>query len=171
MLTLEDYYEAYKYVSTNEGWALTCDPIPTMGGTTQGWLDAIGVKMNIADLTPTIQRELYLDYIWGPCKYNELNNVKVATKVFDMNINMGQYQAHLLFQRAINDVLYEQLKVDGIVGNKTIKNANFCNSDNLLKCMAKRSIDFYNLLVKKNPSNAKYTDSWLRRAKWPCKEI
>lgn len=165
MLTDKDYDMAYAVVAAHEGWKITRDPIITKGGVTQEFLDSHNINQDVTTMTPEQRKEIFYDYIWQPCKYGYLSDLRVATKAFDMNVNMGQHQSTLLFQRCINEVSNAEVIVDGFIGMKTIEAANKCNPDNLLAALRQSCVDFYETLVKKDPKkNKKYEDGWINRA-------
>src|SRR5690606_11945492 len=58
-------------------------------------------------------RDFYLKYGYG-----RLNDATVATKVFDMAVNMGPATAHRLLQEALVFLGYD-IAVDGIIGPQT----------------------------------------------------
>ncbi len=170
MLSDVDYEKAYDFVAAHEG--LDSDHPNDGGGRTrygitQRFLDANALQDKVTDLNKVRAKEIFHDYIWKPCKYASLNDLDVATKIFDMNVNMGPTQAHLLFQRAINEIKPHLVKADGIIGPKTLEAANDLSvsyKQRLLQELRLQCIFFYTNLVLKRPDQKIFLNGWLRRA-------
>jgi lysozyme family protein len=103
--------------------------------------------------------EVYRKGFW---RYEGVDNQRVATKIFDMGVNMGGQRAHLILQKALRpgDLGF----VDGRWGPATLGAVNAANPDELLKALAEGSRDFYTGLAERNPVNQKFLKGWLNRA-------
>ena len=97
--------------------------------------------------------------------------------IYDVAVNMGIYKAIEFTQRALNvanikEKLWEDLKVDGIIGSKTIRitqtvNSNYSNKWHEIKiwyiCMkGYRYID----IMEKNETQEIFASSWVSRVKF-----
>ena len=100
----------------------------------------------------------YTDY-WVPSKAEAVNNNLQAT-YFDMVINMGQHQAVLILQEAINSVKSSKIAEDGIIGKQTIGNTHKVSKKRLqaFRCL------YYSKIVMDNPSQYKFYYGWWKRA-------
>ena len=122
---------------------------------------------DIRAITPEKSKAIYKEYFWIPSRCHEIKSEMIATKIFDMAVNMGQFQAYKLVQRAINehagnDVLF----VDGLVGPVTIAAINERNREDFLLLMYIRNeqSEFYTLLVERSPQLMDFIVGWQRRA-------
>ena len=121
---------------------------------------------DIKNMTKQNASDIYKKYWWDKYKYNAIQNLTVATKIFDLSVNMGASAAHKIVQNAINDLITKPIAVDGILGNKT---RDFLNSlpeedlmDNIRSLAAKR----YEYIAAKNPKLKVFLKGWLHRADW-----
>ena len=100
----------------------------------------------------------YTDY-WLPSKAENLNE-EIQRTYFDMCVNMGQKQAVLILQEAINSERRTKIVEDGIIGEVTIRSATNLSKRRLqaFRCL------FYGKLVLQNPSQKKFYYGWYKRA-------
>lgn len=110
--------------------------------------------------------DIYLKYFWERYQYDKFNALQIATKVFDMAVNMGEVTAHRLLQRTINIVSDAELKTDGILGDKTFFAANAIEPEKLREALRKRQSAYYKAIVERDPIQEKFLTGWLRRAAW-----
>ena len=120
---------------------------------------------DIAAMSRTDAKKLYKSGFWTPNKCDDIKSNLIATKVFDMAVNMGSRQAWKLTQRACG-VRGVTLKDDGIVGPKTIAAVNSLYSKDyaLLITLRKIQAQFYERLIQKKPTLAAFRTGWQRRA-------
>jgi len=110
-------------------------------------------------------KEIYRRQWWAALGYDRILSDLVARKVFDMAVNMGHSQGVRLLQRAVNALLpMGNLKVDGIMGAKTVKATNQLDPVVLVKELRAQMAAFYRRIVHKHPSYQKFINGWLRRA-------
>ena len=109
--------------------------------------------------------DLYEKKFWKKAKCDKINSEMIATKVFDMAVNMGPAQAWKLTQRACN-TLGQTLTVDGKAGTKTLAAVNsLLERDFMLMTNVRREQDkFYANLIIKKPTLEKFSLGWRRRA-------
>jgi lysozyme family protein len=125
-----------------------------------GIVDARDIAtMSVADATAIYKREW-----WDYFGYGNISSDAVATKVFDMAVNMGGKQAHKLLQRAINRCGNDTIAVDGVLGNQTLAATNAVDGWRLLSTLRGVQADFYRGLVWNNPRLAEFLNGWLNRA-------
>lgn len=123
-----------------------------------GDIDADDMKL----ITKDQATRFYRDHYWH-WSYSLLPQT-VATKVFDMSVNMGPKQAGKILQRACNARLAKPLLVDGAVGPMTIKAAQKVKEPLLLYLLCAEQARFYFGLVDRRPSRGVFLLGWLRRA-------
>lgn len=133
----------------------------------QGDLNADGI-VDVNDVkNMSLQQAIaiYRKDWWYRYNYYLINDQTLATKIFDMAVNMGGGQAHKLLQRACNRVIgQDALKVDGLLGPKTLSQLNLLQAGQLLTVLREEMANFYHNLVKQKPSLAKFLRGWLNRA-------
>ena len=122
-----------------------------------GDIDAADMQL----LTRKDAIQFYKKHFWND-HYKDINVQLVATKVFDMAVNVGQRQAGRILQRAINwdgPVVH----VDGIIGPATVRAVNSLGP-RLRKQLPAELAAFYFLLVDQKPARGTFLLGWLRRA-------
>lgn len=122
-----------------------------------------------------VKQEVYYNDYWHPYPvFAQLQSQAVATKIFDMTVNMGQVQAFKLVQRALNRFVCVAksgglLVVDGQFGPKSIAALNvaldIAGESATLQEICSEQEKFYISLSEKKPVLKKYLKGWLRRAK------
>lgn len=125
----------------------------------------IDVK-DIMALTKEDAKNIYNIYYWHKYQIYEINNLIVATKVFDMSVNMGGFQAIKLLQRAINMLNLNKIEVDGAMGIHTLYSANSCNPSQLHNELKEVQEKFYKDLVTEKPTLECFLNGWLNRSAW-----
>ena len=110
--------------------------------------------------------EIYRNLFWDKYNYNSLDDLSVATKVFDASVNCGATQGAKFLQIAINHLQHTQLFVDGNIGPKTIDLANSLAPFKLMKELRDVMKQFYTNLVMAKPQLERFYDGWVSRASW-----
>lgn len=119
---------------------------------------------DIEHLTMEQAADIYQEHWWARNRYSMIENQRVATKIFDLAVNMGSRQAHKLLQRAVNENGYD-LDDDGVIGSKTLYAVDNVDPEDLLYSLIKQAETFYRTLVEKNPKFSSFINGWLRRAR------
>lgn len=119
--------------------------------------------LDIVNLTEEDAKRIYKQDWWDKYLYSLINNQKIATKVFDLAVNMGAKQSHKLLQRAVN-ATGGDLVDDGVIGQKTREAVNLASPEAVLAALRSESAGYYRVLIAKNPINEKYEKGWLKRA-------
>ena len=57
---------------------------------------------HVNDLTRIEAEQFYKINYWDKYNYNAINSLPIATKIFDMAVNMGPHEAHELTQNALS---------------------------------------------------------------------
>ena len=112
----------------------------------------------------------YQRHFWSPY-FEQILDQAVATKIFDMAVNMGRRQAVRILQRARN-LIVPDLTVDGLIGPKTVSAVNEVppgTGPHLLhQLIQAEQARFYFNLVDHKPGRGVFLLGWLRRAyHWP----
>jgi lysozyme family protein len=117
------------------------------------------------DVALETAREIYRSDYWNAIHGDDIRDQRVATKVFDMAVNMGVRQALVLCQQALNVIEGPPLCEDGILGPKTLQMLNGCDADKLLEELRNASEAFYQHLAAVRPEAQRYLRGWLARAR------
>lgn len=112
--------------------------------------------------------QIYKKHWWDKYHYSELfADQKLATKVFDLAVNMGGRQAHKLLQRAMR-ASGLPLEDDGIIGPKTkhaLVEAELKGLESqIVSALRSEAAGFYKLLICQNPKFKSFERGWLKRA-------
>jgi hypothetical protein len=111
-----------------------------------------------------IAKQVYARRYWNQANLSPLKDQRVASKVFDYCVNMGDYRAIIILQLALNK-MGQSVETDGKCGQHTILAANAVNPDSLLQWLSLLAKDFHASLHERNPQ--KYTaqdlTAWIAR--------
>ena len=108
----------------------------------------------------------YRDY-W--CKFlgDKIDSQAVAEELMDSAVNMGWHCAGMFLQEAINLLTGGDLKMDGLVGPKTIEAVNgYKYPAALVKVLNGLQCDRYLDIVAKDPTKREFLRSWLARVEF-----
>jgi lysozyme family protein len=108
--------------------------------------------------------EIYRLAYWLPV-FDLIDDQDVATKTFDMAVNMGPKQGVKILQRACTACGFRVVD-DGALGPNTLAAVNSCAPAALLLAMCHEQVDFYRALAAQDPKYAPFLDGWLKRAAW-----
>lgn len=163
---------AVNVILGHEG-GFTNDPIdpggPTNFGISLRTLKEINPNADI-DTIKNLNLEQAIDYYrkqwWEKYHFGFIFDLKLATKIFDLGVNIGAEKAVKLFQMAINSIGNDHIELDGKIGKITISASNCLPSNQLLAKYQQLAKEFYLSLMEKNPKLIKYKNGWLNRAAW-----
>ncbi|PZQ46324.1 MAG: hypothetical protein DI551_05260 [Micavibrio aeruginosavorus] len=106
--------------------------------------------------------DLFFKVFW--LREYDLLPPSVAQKIFNLSVNMGKKQAHIILQRGIRACSSKVLKEDGVIGALTLQAAQGCYAPSLLSAVRSEAGGFYRQLVLTRPTSKKYINGWLNRA-------
>lgn len=106
----------------------------------------------------------YYEHWWRPQGYGLFSSDAVATKVFDLAVNMGPRPAHQILQRAVRAACGEMLIDDGVIGPKTRQAVEACSGGLLSAAMRSEAAGSYRLIAASKPRLKKFLRGWLNRA-------
>lgn len=125
--------------------------------------DGMVDRRDVELLTRDQAIDFYWREFWNKFQYGKFNDWCLATKVFDLAVNMGPSQAHCLLQQALL-ALGIKIIIDGKLGTATFRAANNANRDALLAALRAEAAGFYRLIARLNPGQDKFLTGWLNRA-------
>jgi len=108
---------------------------------------------------------VYKKFWWDKHKYGQIKDIRIATKILDMSINVGSYRAHCILQNALNDS-GSDLLIDGVIGWKTIKEINHHKDKHKLLSHIIANLSKYYLELYDNDkeNRVNFIVGWLKRA-------
>jgi lysozyme family protein len=107
--------------------------------------------------------ELYRAQWWDRYAYGRIGDETVAIKVFDLAVNMGAYQAHLVAQRALR-ACGTRVAEDGVLGPRTRAALDAWPPRPILPALRAEAAGFYRALVAIRPKLDRFLAGWLDRA-------
>lgn len=117
---------------------------------------------DIKALTPEIAGDFYKRNWWDHYGYYLINNLILASKVFDLSVNMGGIPVNRLLQRATCDC-GQLIAADGILGIVSLKAINLIDPNELIANFEARCAERYRYITVEYPKNLKFLKGWLRR--------
>lgn len=132
-----------------------------------GDVDAEDIKALTADKASVI----YKTFWWDEYKYGMVIDQQLATKIFDLSVNMGAKRSHMLIQTSMNTAFGLKLTVDGLLGPATISTINSIDGDTntgLMDAYCDATWAYYQSLIVKNPKLQVFAKGWKNRAYDPC---
>ena len=159
MIMDEKFNKAVEMLLSHEGGYVT--DINDPGGETNFGISKKSYPdLDIQNLSRDEAIEIYHRDWWERYRYCELTNETIAAKVFDFSVNMGPGAAHANLQLAVHQTTYGSIKIDGVMGPKTINAVNAHPEPDLL--LAK-----YKLITIRHYADLnkpKYLRGWIYRA-------
>jgi lysozyme family protein len=159
---MADFRPAFEFMVRHEG-GLVNDPADPGGQTKWGISKRSYPDLDIPSLTQEDAAQIYHRDFWQPQPYGLIADQRVANKVFDMAVNMGFHQAHVLLQRSVNGC-GGKVVADGGFGPLTLSAVNSVSADALIDELRENMGKFYYELAAKRPSSAKFLNGWMKRA-------
>ena len=124
---------------------------------------------DIKDMRQTDAINIYKKYWWDKYHYEAINSLSIASKIFDMAVDIGSTQAHKIAQESCN-YCGHNLVVDGILGGKTIGALNEISlhgrEQDLMDELIYNHTWFYENLAEEHPKLKVFLKGWLNRAAW-----
>lgn len=158
------FRQAVEFVLAHEG-GLSEDP-DDPGGVTKYGISARSYLQLGPDGIRRLTREdaiaIYRRDWWDRYGYAKLPD-PIATKVFDLSVNMGAGAAHRRLQEALRACGYP-VAVDGVIGPQTLSAAQKADPKRLMSELMAAAALYYVELVLDDPKRRKYLRGWLRRA-------
>ncbi len=117
--------------------------------------------MDIANLGMRAAVELYERDYWNPCNCESMAE-PLSVTIFDSAVNCGVHSAGVWLQKSINQ-LCPGLVVDGIIGSKTIQEANRAGPYDLAGKVAAHRLRRYTKLIGRDPAQRVFIIGWVNR--------
>ena len=156
------FEKAITLVLKHEGGYVN-DPNDLGGETKYGISKRSYPHLDIKTLTVEQAIEIYRRDWWDKYRYGDIKDQDVATKVFDLSVNMGPATAHRLLQEALVFLDYP-VEIDGIIGPQTIAAANKADPRRLLQVLRWLAAHHYYRIAAQRPQSRAFLLGWLGRA-------
>jgi lysozyme family protein len=167
---MTDFAKALAYTLKWEGgWS--DDPADPGGATNHGITlktaqrYGIKTKEELRAISPERVAEIYEAGYW---RFGDGEDQRVATKLFDMAVNMGPETAIRLLRKALGALPDTPTADGGPSGagpaRPTLDAANGVGPPLLLACLREVCAAHYRAIVARRPASAKFLKGWLRRA-------
>lgn len=154
------FNKAFDFMIKNEGGYVN-DPLDAGGETKWGISKRSYPNLDIKSLSKEDAKNIYRRNYWES-EYDLLENQELSIRVFDMAVNSGHKNAHLLLQRAIN-ACGGKISEDGIIGPQTVNQANSVQGGWLLERFRVERYNFYKRLADAYPARIKFLKGWMGR--------
>lgn len=128
-------------------------------------LDGNGVvdALDIKSMTKEEAIDIYWNNFWKPIY--ESMPAGVGEKVFDVAVNAGPNEAHILLQKTLVS-LGAKISIDGAIGNQTIQAMAVYDPSVIVHGYVAQQIAFYKAIVVKHPEDAKFLAGWINRSNY-----
>jgi lysozyme family protein len=159
----ENFHESFEHVLKSEGGYVN-DPDDRGGETNLGvtkaaWAQYIGRPVQDGEmraLTRETVEPFYKKGYWDKCRCDELPG-GLDFAVFDFAVNAGPGRAAKFLQQAVG------VTADGAIGPATMAAVAKVDPAQAVIAFGKTKEQFYNGIVARDPSQAKFIKGWLNR--------
>jgi lysozyme family protein len=148
--------ETFENVTHDRGGA-------TKFGITFGLAQRYGVVTvgQLQQMTRERAESIYYQEFW---RYSDVEDQRVATKLLDLAVNMGEGRAVQVVQIALAWLHGGLAVVDGLWGPKTLAAVNAADADKLLHLIVEVASSYYRTRVVLDATQKKFINGWLTRA-------
>lgn len=164
---MAQFKDAIDFVLKNEG-GIADHPNDKGGKTYYGISSKFLQLIKWANWEKGITKEeaikIYWKYFWNDNNFDDIESQRIATKIFDLVVNMGNYNAFILVQRAANALLKKILVEDGLFGYKTLSAINSLNENVLIDRIKLAQSKYYQAIVLSHPGQKIFLAGWIKRA-------
>jgi lysozyme family protein len=135
----------------------------TMYGITEIVARKYGYKGEMSKMSKSTAEDIYKKKYWSKNNLDKIKDFRIALSIFDWTVNSGTWGTKKA-QTAVNKTLGDGvLKVDGIIGNNSIKYINEVDTEKFLAVYHHLQIAFYNSIAANNASQKIFLKGWLNR--------
>ena len=120
-----------------------------------------GYKGDMRDMSLEIAREIYNKKYYHKNGLDTLKSDKIALSICDFIVNAGKWGAKKA-QAALNELGFD-LRVDGILGEKSLAALNEVDENKFLEKYHDLQRRYYRVLAANKPSQKKFLTGWLNR--------
>jgi lysozyme family protein len=157
---MAQFLPAVQYLLVNEG-GFVKNPNDPGGATNFGIEQRKMPDVNIRDITRDQAIAFYLPNYWNKALYANLKSQQVASKLFDMHVNLGLVPAVRIAQHALG---FQDDNVDGDMGPMTVTAINAASPASFLSAVIGLLTTHYKLLEAANSRLIVFDRGWMARA-------
>jgi lysozyme family protein len=151
---------AFDVLMELEGWDKIVDDPDDPGGVTKYGISLKSFpSLNIKTLTLERAKSIYYYSYWYHPNIGKIENAALALKVFCTGVLTGTKLAISKLQTAVNVLLEDPIKVDGMLGPKTANAINSIRHPEALEELFEAHMTMYVVKLE----NRKFLQGWLRR--------
>lgn len=159
---MADFRRAVEVMLSHEGgWS--DDPTDPGGRTRWGISQRSYPDVDVENLTREAAIAIYRRDWWDRYGYGAIVDQALATKIFDLAVNVGAKRAHMLLQQALR-AAGATVRVDGVLGPATIAAIAAVKPGELLAALRSEAAGFYRILELRSPPLGRFINGWLNRA-------
>lgn len=129
--------------------------------------DSIISPYDIQNMTEEAAKNIYRAEWWDRYGYGMIDNQILATKVFNLAVNIGPNQAARILQEACQRMSRtREVAIDGILGPETftfINQLQPAQLRQLIEIFLELAARYYHGIVNRRPSSKKFLNGWLNR--------
>lgn len=140
------------------------DPQDPGGETNYGISRRSYPYVDIKNLTPDKAAEIYYNDWWKPLHLGEIDDDRLAAKIFDTCINCGKSGGAKILQAALAERGHT-VPQDGYMHQQVIDACNKSNVDKLLISFMFCQLGHYMNITQNRPSNSVFLRGWYKRAR------
>ncbi|MCP4393002.1 MAG: hypothetical protein GY804_01850 [Alphaproteobacteria bacterium] len=126
---------------------------------------AEGFPKDVKDIAPKQITQIYRDDYYYDKRLDEIDDEHTARHMFDTYVNHSPKPPSEWLQKAMNEHAGTKLKIDGVVGSKTIKALNKATKDPAKRKAINNSIAEQRIEYYKTLPDAHIYKGWIPRAK------
>ena len=164
----EKFDKAFELTIGHEGGYVN-DPKDRGGETKFGISKRSYPNVDIKNLTIDDAKKIYYNDFWKTTSMN-LDNIPddIAIELFDTGVNIGMPSVRKMLQRALNllnrvETRFADLKVDGLIGQNTMKAVSLTNEKELLKVLNGLQFMWYYNIVENDHTQERFFAGWVKR--------
>lgn len=139
------------------------DPGDPGGETKYGVSKRSFPKMDIKKLTLQQAARIYRRHFWDQIRGDQIQDQKLANKLFDLSVNIGVSRAVRILQQACG-LCGLPVAENGIPTASTLTVVNMCDARSLLAEFKALAAGYYRDLAHQHPALQRFLGGWLKRA-------
>lgn len=120
--------------------------------------------LDIRNITEQQARDIYKRDYWDRVCGDRIASQVIAENLFDTAVNMGLVTAIKLAQTTANEILRDEVAVDGVMGVRTIAAIEICPVTAFLAGYTLAKIARYAHICNRDKTQSKFLLGWINRA-------
>ena len=162
---MADFSPAFEELLKWEGREYVNDPADPGGGTKFGISSRAYPDLDIRHLTAQDAAVIYRRDYWNPLQLDKVRDQTVASRAFNIGVNLGTVRGAKVLQVAVNRFLgCRPIPVDGRIGPQTLGAVNRQDAVALDAALRVEQGRYYLALVDAKPALGKFLHGWMNRA-------